>query len=54
MKYHEALRLNDKDPLPDTPLSEFMNHLKGQKKLQGKTADDPSVFPSVNVGKEQK
>ena len=54
MKYHEDLRLNDKDPVPDSPLSEFMNHLKGQKKLQGKTADDPSVFPSVNVGKEQK
>ena len=54
MQYHRNLGLNNKDPVPYSPLKKFMNHLKGQKKLQGKTADDPSVFPSVKIRKEQK
>jgi len=52
MKYHE--KMDRKDPVPTSPLSKFLTHMKGQKKLKGRTDfTEGSVFPSVLAPKEE-
>ena len=52
MKYHQGVDL--KDPVPTSPLSKFLIHMKGQKKLNHRPElAEASVFPSVLVPKEE-
>ena len=53
MRYHRGM--DQKDPVPTSPLSKFLIHMKGQKKLNNKPElAEASVFPSVLVPKEEK
>jgi len=53
MRYHTGM--DHKDPVPTSPLANFLIHMKGQKKLKDRPElAEPSVFPSVLVPKENK
>ncbi len=45
LKYHKKLKLSKKSPVPNSPLGKFLDHLKGNKKVNfSHVKDGKSVF----------
>ena len=51
IQYHKDLNLKNRNPIPTSPLSDFLIHMKGKSKLKGQpiSSAEPSVFPISEI-----